>query len=141
VAGDGDGGRSGGAGAGKAAGDGGGETPASPEKVVGRRLDRAPLLPSSLLLLSMMSAAATWTFVVLYAKWLGISEGGIARLFLIQGGFGIFSQTLLAGISDRVGRGRVVAAGFVITAAGTLFLSQANGFNWLLAGMIGSWLG
>jgi MFS family permease len=110
-------------------------------RLFGSFLDRGSMFPSALLFLSMLAASATWTFIVLYAKWLGIGEGDIARLFLIQGAFGIVTQGLLAGLSDRVGRGPVIALGFLITAAGTLILSQASGFTWLTVGMVISSIG
>jgi MFS family permease len=107
------------------------------ESLLDRFVDRDSLLGTLLLFLAMVTGPATNTFIVLYAKQtLGLSEGSIAELLLVRGAFGIASQSLLAGFSDRLGRGPAVALGLVVTAGSMVMLSQATGALWLALGMV-----
>jgi MFS family permease len=98
--------------------------------------DRDSLLGTAILFFAMITGPAINVFIVLYGKHLGLREGTIAQLLLVRGAFSIASQGMLAGLSDRVGRGRAVALGLTSTAASMLLLSAATGAWMLLAAMI-----
>jgi MFS family permease len=98
--------------------------------------ERGSRLASAILFFSTFSGPAASTFVVLYAKRLGINEGAIAQLFLVRGAFSIATQSLLAGISDRIGRGPAVMIGLTTTASSMILLSQAHSLLFLMLGMI-----
>ena len=106
------------------------------ESLLDRFFDRDSLLGTLLLFLAQVTGPAISTFIVLYAKHLGLSEGQIAQLLLVRGGFSIATQGLLAGVSDRLGRGPAVALGLMTTAGSMVLLSQASGVLFLLLGMI-----
>ncbi len=107
------------------------------EGLIDTLIDRDSLLGTVLLFLAMVTGPATNTFIVLYAKQtLHLSEGTIATLLLARGFFGIFNQTLLAGFSDRLGRGPAVALGLSITASSMLILGFATGPILLVVGMV-----
>ncbi len=107
------------------------------EGLIDKLIDRDSLLGTTLLFLAMVTGPATNTFIVLYAKQtLGLSEGTIATLLLARGAFGIANQSLLAGFSDRLGRGPAVALGLVVTAGSMIMLGLATGPIWLVAGMV-----
>ena len=98
--------------------------------------ERDSLFASSLLFFSTVSGPAAGVFIILYAKHLGISEGKIATLFLIRGLFSIAAQSLLAGLSDRIGRAPAIAVGYLTTAGSMVLLSQATGLYPLMLGMV-----
>ncbi len=110
-------------------------TIAAPTGFLDTFFDRATLLPSSLVLLASMNIPATMTFIILYAKHMGISESTIAQLFLLRGVIGIACQYLLAGLSDRIGRGKAIAIGLLTTAISMLVMSVATGAVLLMLGM------
>lgn len=99
-------------------------------------LEPGSRLASAILFFSTFSGPAATTFVVLYAKKLGISEGSIAELFLVRGAFSIATQSALAGISDRIGRAPTVTIGLLTTATSMIMLSQAHSLLFLMLGMI-----
>jgi MFS family permease len=118
-----------------------GEGNATKESLIDKLFERESFFASSLLFFSTVTGPAASVFIILYAKHLGIGEGAIAKLFLVRGVFSIAAQSLLAGLSDRIGRAPAIAIGYVITASSMLMLSQATGLIWLMLGMIMSTTG
>lgn len=112
--------------------------PAPAEGWLDRFFARQSLLGTTLLFLAMVTGPATNVFIILYAKHIGVSESGIAVLLLGRGFFSIASQSILAGVSDRLGRAPVVAIGLSTTAASMVILGLAPNAYWLLLGMITS---
>jgi MFS family permease len=74
--------------------------------------EREVLLPSAFLFCLHLSIPAVTSFVVLYAREIGI--GNIAWYFVVNGATSILARPLLGRASDRIGRGRSLAAGFAL---------------------------
>ena len=79
------------------------------------------MLPSILLVWLNVSLPSITNFSILYAKELGISDFGV--YFIVIGATSMLGRPLLGRLSDRIGRDRSVASGFVLQVAGLLFFT------------------
>ncbi len=77
------------------------------------------LLPSILLLWLNVSLPAITNFIILYAKELGIEH--FSAYFIVIGATSMLGRPLLGRLSDRIGRVRSIASGFILQVAGLLF--------------------
>ncbi|MBI2357582.1 MAG: MFS transporter, partial [Deltaproteobacteria bacterium] len=75
-------------------------------------VEREVLLPSGLVFCFNLSLPAVTSFVVLYAREIGI--GNLGLYFVVSGTTSLLSRPLLGRVSDRVGRGPSLAAGFAL---------------------------
>jgi MFS family permease len=101
------------------------------------------LLPSMMLFWLNISLPAITNFSVLYARDLGVMNFG--TFFIVLGVTSLLGRPLLGRLSDRFGRDRSIAAGFVLQFAGLLLITTvANLFGMIVAGalhMMGNALG
>jgi MFS family permease len=88
-------------------------------------VERSALLPSTLHFLTQLAQPATAGFLPLYALSRGIPVELLLYYYLAAGVASVSARGLFGAWSDRVGRGRAVAVGTVVAAAGLLTLSQA----------------
>lgn len=88
------------------------------------------LLASGLLFALHVSLPAVAGFLVLYARQLGIEQFG--WYYVASGATSLIARPLLGRLSDRIGRGAAIAAGFLLEA--TAFCVVVNATS--LAGMI-----
>jgi MFS family permease len=86
-------------------------------------IERDIFLPSLMLFWLNLSLPSITSFSVLYARDLGISNFGI--FFIILGVTSLLGRPLLGRLSDRFGRDRSVAAGFVLQLAALLLITTA----------------
>ncbi|MFQ5872933.1 MAG: MFS transporter [Dehalococcoidia bacterium] len=86
-------------------------------------IDRGVLLPSVLFLCLTLALPAVSGFLVLYAHEVGIEN--IGWYFVGGGTVSLLVRPILGWLSDRVGRGRSVAAGFAFEVAGVLLIVVA----------------
>ncbi len=75
-------------------------------------VERDVLLPSALLFCVYLSLPAATSFVVLYAREVGIASLG--SYFVVSGATSFLSRPLLGRASDRIGRAPSLAAGFAL---------------------------
>ena len=94
-------------------------------------LERDVLLPSALLFCLNLTFPAVSSFIVLYAREIGIENFG--WYFVVSGATSLLARPMLGRASDRIGRSRSLVAGFTLQMA-ALFLLIAVVSN--LAGMI-----
>jgi MFS family permease len=92
--------------------------------------ERDVLLPSAFLFCLHLSIPAVTSFVVLYAQAIGI--GNVAWYFVVNGATGILARPLLGRVSDRIGRGRSLAAGFALQTIAMCLLVAYPGLRGLL---------
>jgi predicted MFS family arabinose efflux permease len=64
---------------------------------------------------------AITNFIILYAKELGIEHFG--AYFIVIGATSMLGRPLLGRLSDRIGRARSIASGFILQVAGLLFFT------------------
>ncbi len=75
-------------------------------------LDREVLLASTLLFCLHLSLPAMTSFLVLYAREIGIEN--IAWYFVVSGATSLLARPALGRVSDKIGRGRSLVAGFAL---------------------------
>jgi MFS family permease len=98
-------------------------------------VERDVLLPASLHFWLQLSFPSITSFIVLYAREIGI--GTIGSFYVLNGVTSVLARPLLGRVSDRIGRGRSLAAGFAleIIALGLLVaVSSLTGL--LISGML-----
>ncbi len=88
------------------------------------------LLPSVLLFWLNLALPALMNFIVLYARAIGIENFGL--YFIASGTTSLLARPLLGRLSDRIGRGVSVAAGFTLQVTGLLLAATVSN----LAGII-----
>jgi predicted MFS family arabinose efflux permease len=93
-------------------------------------VDPGVLLASGLALCLNLSQPAVFGFLALYAREIGIT--GIGWYFTVNGLVNILARPLLGQLSDRIGRGPTIAAGFVLVILGLLLLVVASSLGVLL---------
>ena len=86
--------------------------------------ERDVLLPSVLLFCLQLSLPAVTSFVVLYARTLGI--GNLGLYFVVSGVTNLLSRPFLGRLSDRIGPGRSLTAGFTLQIAALLLLAAVS---------------
>jgi MFS family permease len=102
------------------------------------------LLPSILLLWLNLSLPALTNFIILYARELAINN--FAPYFVIIGATSMLGRPLLGRLSDKIGRPRSIAAGFLLQVAGLLLITVMSnlvgvticGVLYMLGNAIGS---
>ncbi len=93
-------------------------------------LERDVLLPSALLFCLNLSVPAATSFLVLYAREIGI--GNLGWYFVVSGATSLLSRPVLGRASDRIGRGRSLAAAFALQVVALSLLVTASGLTGLL---------
>jgi len=105
--------------------------------------DRDVLLPSLMLFCLNLSLPAVTSFIVLYARQIGIENFG--SYFVVSGATSFLARPLLGRVSDKIGRDRSLAAGFVLQiVALILVMNIANLYGVLISGalyMLGNAIG
>lgn len=96
--------------------------------------DRGVLLPAVLLLCVTLIHPAAVAFVPLYALELGIDVASISWYFLAHGVTAVLFRALLGRLSDSVGRGMSIAAGYSFIILGLVGLMAATSLWPLVAG-------
>ena len=98
-------------------------------------IDRDILLPSIILFWLNISLPSITNFSVLYARDLGIVNFG--TFFIALGVSSLLGRPLLGRLSDKFGRDRSIAAGFVLQLVALLLISTvANLFGMIVAGIL-----
>ena len=92
--------------------------------------DRTVLLPSALLFCVQLTIPAATSFLVLYAKEIGV--GNVEWYFVVSGVTSLIARPPLGRFSDKIGRGRSLAAGFACQVAALLLLVWAAGLTELI---------
>jgi MFS family permease len=83
-------------------------------------LDRDVFLPSAMLFCLNLSLPAVTSFIVLYARQIGIEHFG--AYFVVSGATNLLARPLLGRASDKIGRSRSLIAGFALQSAALLLL-------------------
>src|SRR5262245_2108454 len=106
-------------------------------------VERDILLPSIILFWLNISLPSITNFSVLYARSFGVVNFG--TFFIVLGVTSLLGRPLLGRLSDKFGRDRSIAAGFVLQLAALLLITTvANLFGMIIAGalyMMGNALG
>ena len=105
--------------------------------------DREVWLPSAMLFSLNMSLPAVTSFIVLYARDLGIENFG--SYFVVSGMTSLLARPLLGRVSDKIGRSLSLAVGFtlqiialfLVTIASSLFGVLVSGALYMLGSAIG----
>lgn len=95
-------------------------------------VDRNVLVAAALLLCMYLSLPATTSFLVLYARDMGIE--GMGWYFVAIGLTHVLTRPFLGRVSDRIGRGRSVATAFMLELGGLLLLMAAPNLGVLVMG-------
>jgi MFS family permease len=98
-------------------------------------VERDILLPSMILFWLNISLPSITNFSVLYARDLGVMNFG--TFFIVLGVTSLLGRPLLGRLSDKFGRDRSIAAGFVLQLAALLLITTvANLFGMIVAGAL-----
>jgi MFS family permease len=98
-------------------------------------IDRDILLPSIILFWLNLSLPSITNFSVLYARDLGITNFG--TFFIVLGVTSLLGRPFLGRLSDKFGRDRSIATGFVLQLAALLLITTvANLFGMIVAGAL-----
>ncbi len=95
--------------------------------------DPGVLLASVLYTFMTLSQPAAIAFVPLYARQIGIGAENTTWYFIASGLTALLARPTLGTISDRVGRGPSIVAGFVSSMLGLYMLLNASGLGMLVA--------
>ena len=96
--------------------------------------ERGVLLPAGLMFANQLSFPALTSFIVLYAREIGVAN--IGSYFIVSGVTSVLARPLLGRLSDRVGVGYSLVATFVLQSFALLLLVfAANLATILLAGV------
>ncbi len=94
----------------------------------GSLFERSALLPSALEFLTKFTQPAAAIFISPYAKVLGISiKSHLPYYYLGFGLISIAARGMLGSWSDRIGRGRIIGLGAMMSVAALIIVSQATG--------------
>ncbi|MBI2090584.1 MAG: MFS transporter [Deltaproteobacteria bacterium] len=93
-------------------------------------LERDVFLASVLLFCLHLSLPAVTSFLVLYARAIGI--GNVGWYFVVSGATSLLSRPVLGRVSDKIGRGRALVAGFALQMVALLLLNAASSLTGLL---------
>lgn len=98
-------------------------------------VDRDVLIPSVMLFSLNLSLPAVTSFIVLYARDIGIENFG--SYFVVSGATNLLARPLLGRASDKIGRSRSLAAGFILQViALSLLVIVSNLFGVLVSGVL-----
>jgi MFS family permease len=98
-------------------------------------VDRDILPPSVMLFCLNLSFPAVSAFIVLYAREIGVEHFG--WYFVVTGTTSLFARPLLGRASDKIGRSRSMAAGFVAQiAALVLLITVSNLLGMIISGIL-----
>jgi MFS family permease len=98
-------------------------------------IDRDILLPSLILFWLNLSLPSITNFSVLYARDLGITNFG--TFFIVLGVTSLVGRPFLGRLSDRFGRDRSIATGFILQLAALLLITTVtNLFGMIVAGAL-----
>jgi MFS family permease len=78
-------------------------------------------------------------FLLLRARELGMPATQVPLLWAVVSGVATLFSTPLSGLSDRIGRVRVLCTGYLAYALFYLLLGQVSGSGWLLYALFGSY--
>lgn len=96
--------------------------------------ERGVVLPAGLMFVNQLSFPALTSFIVLYAREIGVAN--IGSYFIVSGVTSVLARPLLGRMSDRIGVGYSLTATFVLQALALLLLVfAANLAMLLLAGI------
>lgn len=95
--------------------------------------DPGVLLASALYTFMTLSQPAAIAFVPLYAQQIGIGAENTSWYFIASGTTALLARPTLGTISDRIGRGPSIVAGFVSSMVGLFMLLNASGLAMLVA--------
>ena len=87
-------------------------------------VDRDVLLPSVMLFSLNLSLPAVTSFIVLYARDIGIENFG--SYFVVSGATNLLARPLLGRASDKIGRSRSLATGFILQIIALSLLAMAS---------------
>lgn len=93
-------------------------------------VDREVLLASAFLFCLNVTHPAVTGFLVLYARTVGIES--VAWYFVASGSASLLARPALGRVADKIGRGRSLAAGFVLEIFALLLLAVASGLSLVL---------
>ena len=98
-------------------------------------LDREIILASVLSFFSLVTFPALGSFLVLYAREIGI--GNLGWFFVVSGATSLLCRPLLGKVSDTIGRGRALLACFALESAALAALAfSTNLFALMISGML-----
>ena len=98
-------------------------------------VERDVLLPSSLHFCLQLALPSITSFIVLYAREIGI--GAVGSFYVVSGATSMLSRPVLGRVSDRIGRGRSLAVGFALEIIALCLLVAVSGLTGLLiSGML-----
>ena len=92
--------------------------------------ERDVLLPSALLFCVQITIPAVTSFLVLYAREIGI--GNVGWYFVVSGVTSLLARPLLGRLSDKIGRGRSLAAGFTLQIVALFLVMAASSLTGIL---------
>jgi len=105
--------------------------------------DREVWLPSAMLFSLNMSLPAVTSFIVLYARDLGIENFG--SYFVVSGMTSLLARPLLGRVSDKIGRSQSLAVGFILQIIALFLVTIASNLIGVLVSgalyMLGSAIG
>ena len=105
--------------------------------------EREVRIPAALLFCLQFSLPAASSFVVLYARHIGV--GSITIYFIISGTTSLLARPLLGRFADRIGWGRAIVMGFLLEIAGLILLVMISSLTGMIAAgtlyMLGSAIG
>ncbi|MDP2645079.1 MAG: MFS transporter [Desulfobacterales bacterium] len=93
-------------------------------------MEREVRLPAALLFCLQFSLPAVTSFIVLYAREIGIVN--IGPYFVVNGLVSIFARSLLGRLSDNIGRGRSILAGFALQSLAFILLAAVSNLAGIL---------
>ncbi len=93
-------------------------------------LEREVFLPSVLLFGLNLAYPAVTSFLVLYARTIGVES--IAWYFVASGATSLLARPILGRLGDRIGAGPSLAAGFVLEMTAVALLIAASGLSFLI---------
>jgi MFS family permease len=93
-------------------------------------IERDVLLPSSLHFCLQLTMPSITSFIVLYAREIGL--GNIASFYIVSGLASMVARPLLGRVSDKMGRGRSLAAAFALQILTLSFLVTVSTLATLL---------
>ncbi len=92
--------------------------------------EQGVLLPAVLMFCSQLSFPAITSFIVLYAREIGI--GAIGSYFVVSGIASVLARPLLGHVSDRIGIGYSLVATFTLQSLGLILLVAASNLATIL---------